>query len=502
MGVLPDRSTDVTSPDRRPDLAAAILLGLATALYTGLNLYRLAHFYALDFDLAIFGQGVWLLSKGQTPFVTIRELNLFGEHATWIHLPVAVLYAILGPLADVRVLVLLQSGALALAGFFLFRIARREAGAAAAVLVLLSYLTYPALQHTWLEYYEPVNLAVPCLVAATQAVRERRDRPAFLWSLLALTTVENIAATVAALGLHALAVGRRRLGLRLIVVAAAYLLLIMRVTFPWLSDHGYVFANRLYGDYARSLPEAAVYLARPDHLLGRLFTPVNGHYLLGLLAPVAFLPLAAPATLVAAAQLPLNLISSWPYAHEIRYHYVAPIIPFVFLALIRALALFSPASARRRWAAGALVIGLVAGQVAYGSAWIVPWKGQGLWRGREWDAKERTETRTLLDRLPPDASVSAHYRFLPALCQRSRLFMFPDTGPPGTWPEALVVEEGRLASSARDREVFERARVSAAYWEVARTASGTALFFRGDFSGSPGEPGSLRRSPPVARPTP
>lgn len=493
-----------TPPDRRPDFAAALLLGLAAGLYTGLNLYRLAHYYPLDFDLAIFGQGVWLLSHGETPFVTIRGLNLFGEHATWIHLPVAVLYAILGSLADVRVLVLLQSGALAVAGFFLYRIARRELGAAAALLVLLSYLAYPALQNTWLEYYEPVNLAVPCLVAATQAVRERRDRPAFLWSLLALATIENVAATVAALGLLALAVGRRRLGILLILVAAGYLALVMLVTFPLLSDHGYVFADRLYGDFARSLPEAALYLARPDHLLGRLLTAANGQYLLGLLVPVALLPLAAPATLAAAAQLPLNLLSSWPYAHEIRYHYVAPIIPFVFLSLIRALALFPPASSRRRWAVGALVIGLLAGQVAYGSAWIVPrhGEGQGLWRGREADARELAETRALLDRVPPDASVSAHYRFLPALCQRPRLFMFPDTGPAGTWPEVLVVEEGRLTSNAPDLETFERARMSAGYREVGRTKSGTVLLFRGDWTGSPAEPGPLRRSPPVARPTP
>ncbi|PYQ17409.1 MAG: hypothetical protein DMF79_17525, partial [Acidobacteria bacterium] len=206
----------------------------------GVNLYRLDHFYSLDFDLAIFGQGVWLLSRGDVPFVTIRGLNLFGEHATWIHLPVALLFAVLGPLADVRALVLVQSGALALAGLFLYRIAGREVGASAAILVLLSYLLHPALQHTWLEYYEPVNLAVPCLVAATQAVREGRDRPALLWSLLALSTMENVGATVLALGGYAWATGRRRLGLRLLGVASVYLLVIMRVTFPWLSEHGYV----------------------------------------------------------------------------------------------------------------------------------------------------------------------------------------------------------------------------------------------------------------------
>jgi len=113
---------------------------------------------------------------------------------------------------------------------------------------------------------------------------------------------------------------------------------------------------------------------------------------------------------------------------------------------------------------------------------------------------ERAQTQALLDRLPGDASVSAHYRFLPALCQRSRVFMFPDTGPRGAWPDVLVVEEGRLATSSRELEVFERARMAGAYREVGRTSSGTVLFFRGDFTGSPEEPSPPRRSPPVARP--
>jgi len=473
---------------------------VATALYTGLNLYRLDHFYSLDFDLAIFGQGVWLLSRGDVPFVTIRGLNLFGEHATWIHLPVALLFAVLGPLADVRALVLVQSGALALAGLFLYRIAGREVGASAAILVLLSYLLHPALQHTWLEYYEPVNLAVPCLVAATQAVREGRDRPALLWSLLALSTMENVAATVLALGGFAWAAGRRRLGFGLVGVASVYLLVIMRVTFPWLSEHGYVFADRLYGDFARSLPEAVAYLARPDHLLGRLATPANGRYLLGLLVPVAFLPLAGPATLAVAAQLPLNLVSSWPYAHDIRYHYVAPIIPFVLLSLIRALARFPAGSWRRRGALGALAIGIGLGQLLYGSAWIVPRAGQRFWRGLAEDAKERSEVQALLARLPPEASVSAHYRFLPALCRRSRLFMFPDTGPEGTWPDALVVEEARLDPASRDAATLRRARVEGGYRAVTRTASGAVLWFRGGGDGPATEPDPGRRSPPIARP--
>jgi len=473
------------------------LLAAATALYTTANLYRLAHFYPLDFDLSIFGQGVWLLAQGETPFVTIRGLNLFGDHASWVHLPIAFVYGMLGPAADVRLLVLVQSAALAWAGFALFRIARGELGLALALLVLVAYLLYPGVQHSWLEYYEPATLAVPLLLLAAQSVRERRDRPAFVYALLALSTVEYMAATVAALGLYAAAVGRRRLGLGLLAVSGLYVLFVMRVTFPWLSDHGYEHAYRLYGSDAGSTIDGIAYLARPDHLASRLATPENGRYLLSLLTPVAFLPLAAPAMLGAAAQLWLNLVSSWPYAHEIRYHYVAPVVPFVFLSLVRAFALWPPGSRRLRAAAVALLVGIVLGQALYGSPWVVPGRGHGLWRGRAEDVRERAEVRALLARIPDDASVSAHYRFLPALCARRRLFMFPDMGPPGT--DVLLLDEPLLATSPGDAAAFAKARESAGYVEAARTTRGTVLFFRAGYA--PFRDDADRpRFPPVGRP--
>jgi hypothetical protein len=125
---------------------------------------------------------------------------------------------------------------------------------------------------------------------------------------------------------------------------------------PALAPDGYVYSGRLYGDFAPDLPRAILYLARPDHLAARLLTPENGLYLAGLFVPVAFLPVLAPGTLLLAVQLPLNMISSWPYAREIQYHYVAPVVPFVFLALVRAL---EKAGRHRRAALAALVAGRV-----------------------------------------------------------------------------------------------------------------------------------------------
>src|ERR1041384_8823618 len=41
---------------------------------------RHRHFGPCGFDLGIYDQGVWLLSHGKDPFVTIRGLEFFGHH--------------------------------------------------------------------------------------------------------------------------------------------------------------------------------------------------------------------------------------------------------------------------------------------------------------------------------------------------------------------------------------------------------------------------------------
>lgn len=225
---------------------------------------------------------------------------------------------------------------------------------------------------------------------------------------------------------------------------------------------------------------------------------MNARYVLGLLVPVAFLPLAAPAILALGVQLPLNLVASWPYAHEIRYHYAAPIVPFVFLAVVKALARV-PAGPRRHGALGALLAGIALGQALYGSPWIIPRDGSRWWRGAAADARERSEVGALLARVPSQASVSVHFRFLPALAQRPRLYMFPDLGPAGTWPDALVIDEMRLIGAPGDESVLTHARDLGGYAQIARTSTGTVLFMR---EAGPGgeERAPVPLSPPLGRP--
>jgi uncharacterized membrane protein len=474
-----------------PTRVAILLLALATGVYTVVNLGRLARYVPLDFDLAIFTQGIHLLGRGERPFVTIRGMHLLGEHATWVHVPLLPLYRLLEPLGGARVLVLIQSAALALSAWILHRHARRELSEGTALLVLAAYLLYPPLQYCWLEYYEPVTLAVPALFVAFLAVRDDRPRTALVTSGLALVCMENLAATIGALGLYALVVGRRRLGLALVAGALLYALMLALVIFPALNPGGYAYGSRLYNDFAKDVPGAVEYLVRPDHVVERVATSRNAEYLVGLLVPLGFLPLAAPIPLLVAAQLPLNLVASWPYAHEIRYHYVAPVIPFVFLALVGGLRRLDPGSRARRAAIGLLILGIVGGQLLFAPSW--------LWSSDPWrpyaDRDERSAVDALLASIPAPASVCVAYRFLPHVAARERVYMFPDCG--ADWPEILLldlpIEEGRQT------EVLTTALRQGGYRETARTHGGTALFVRAAsprLPVSPPGPATLPRTPP------
>jgi uncharacterized membrane protein len=431
----------------------------------------------------------------QTPFVTIRGLHLFGDHATFVHVLLVPVEDLLGPGLGPHLLPLVQTLALAASALMLFALAREALPKAAARLVLAACLLYPALQDTWLEYYEPVNLAIPCLIGAYAAIRAGRDGRALAWSLLALVTTENVALSVAALGVYAIARGRRRLGASLVAGSAAYVAVLMHFVFPALAPGGYAYAGRLYGDFAPSLPEAVATLARPDHLAARLATSANGLYLAGLFVPVALLPLLAPSVLVLAVQLPLNMVSSWPYAREIQYHYVAPVVPFVFLALVRAFER-GLAARHRKAALVVLAAGVVAGQAFFASPWLVPRPGRSFWRGLAADAEERRDVSALLARIPAEASVSAHYRFLPHLARRSRIFMFPDLGP--GLPDFVLVDLDRARADEKERAALDRLGVRCG--ELARTPRGTSLLACG--AGGPGAVpggGGESTSPPPAR---
>src|SRR5665213_1751096 len=69
---------------RRPKVVAILLVVLYIAWFIHLNLQSYYTYGEPPFDLAIFDQGLWLISHFHVPFVTVMGRNLFGDHTSFV----------------------------------------------------------------------------------------------------------------------------------------------------------------------------------------------------------------------------------------------------------------------------------------------------------------------------------------------------------------------------------------------------------------------------------
>ncbi len=394
------------------------------AVFASLTFRLYDRFATTSYDLAIFDQAAWLISRGHPPFdpifVTVRGLPLLADHFSLVLYLLAPLYW-LWPSA--KTLLLAQTLALALGALPLYALARKRLGSAPwALLLAAAYLLYPALEWSGTYEFHPDTLATPLLLAAFWFLEGRRRGPYLLCLALALTTKETVGLTVLALGVYALRTDRR-LGLATLALGAGGLIVALLTIRAFNGGAPSAFFA-LYGpDGAGPGSLLRTALTHPLVFVGRLGTVGNGVYVFQLLYPLAFLPFLAPEVLVLALPaLLLNLLSARPVMHTIQHQYTALLTPLLLLA-----ALAGAERARRwgnRWTPLLLAGVVVAGLASAGD--------QGpLVAGRQWlsaglPAAAVRETDGLLGRIPEGASVSASAGLLPHLDHRRRVYAFPN----------------------------------------------------------------------------
>ena len=399
------------------------------AVFAGLTFRLYDRFATTSYDLAIFDQAAWLISRGHSPFVTVRGLPLLADHFSLILYPLAPLYW-LWPSA--KALLLAQTLALALGALPLYALARKRLGSAPwALLLAAAYLLYPPLQWSGTYEFHPDTFATPLLLAAFWFLDRRQGRAYLLCLTLALTTKETVGLTVLAVGVYALRADRR-LGLATLALGAGGLVLSLLTVRAF--NHGAPSAFfALYGpDGAGEGSLLHLLLTHPMVFGDRLATVGSGVYVFQLLYPLAFLPFLAPEVLLLALPaLLLNLLSARPVMHTLQHQYTATLTPLLLLAALVG------AERARRWGdrrtplllAGVVVAGLVsAGDQGPLLAWR-QWLSPGL------PVAAAQETRGLLALIPSGASVSASTALLPHLDHRQRVYAFPNpfqsvaTGP-------------------------------------------------------------------------
>ena len=334
-----ERSSELVVGERGRPSIWALLVGAAVIAYVALFTAKTVAAYQSGgslFDLACYVQGFANALGDQPFFYSLEgEMSRFGRHFSpffYLLLP----FWLVRP--DPTTLLALQATAIGLGAVPVYLLARDRLGRPLGATFALAYLLNPAVADVNVKNdFHEISFALPTMLLAL--LFGLRGRP-WLFGvalLLALSTREEVALTMALFGVY-LAVfgGRRRLGLATVAACAVWFALVAGVAMPAFNA-GASFPMADGYDYLGSSPAEVVRgaLEHPRVVLAEFLRPEKLRYVFWLLAPLAFLSLLAPEVLaISGIALVEVLLSRHPYHFEIFERYAAPILPAVFLAAI------------------------------------------------------------------------------------------------------------------------------------------------------------------------
>jgi len=354
-------------------------MALYAALFSYLSVTRHRAFWTGRFDVGNMVQAVWSTAQGrplETTDIAGRQFTRLGAHVD----PILVLFTPLtwtGVLPEAMLVaqaVIVATGALPA-----FWLGRRWLGddrlavAAAAV-----YLLYPPLQWATVTEFHPVTLAAPLLMYCVWAAEERRYPALTVFAVLAALCKEEVALSLAVLGVWMIVRGLgRRYGTVLTAASLTWVAFAVLVVIPrYNAGEGSEFVDR-YGSLGSGGGEVGrTLLTRPWEAVGLVLEYDRLSYLVALIAPLLLLPLAAP--LLAAAALPeigINILADWFPQYSIEFQYVAVIVPFMVAASILGLARV------RRVGRPAFVVRALADPVRVAVVWVGVVAVSGLYMG-------------------------------------------------------------------------------------------------------------------------
>ncbi|MDY7015043.1 MAG: DUF2079 domain-containing protein [Cyanobacteriota bacterium] len=375
----------------KPNFIGIITIASAAILF-GCSSLRHALFYSNAYDLGIFDQGTYLISQGKEPIVVFRGIHLLGDHAAYIFYPLAFLYKIV---PDVHWLFAVQAIALVSGAWCVWRIAL-QAGLTPSMSIAIApiYLLYPLIFNANLFDFHPEVLCIPGIFGAVWAARGKK----LLWFcgcvVLTLSTKAVLSLTIAAMGIWLIVFEKRRLyGAIALMAGIAWFIVATQVIIPEFSGGEAAAVNR-YSFLGDSVIEIVLNLfLQPGLVLRQIFTLSNFVYLIFFFAPVLWglswhhlAPLIAIVPTIA-----LNLIADVAAQKDLVHHYSLPALPFLFLAIISAIAARESWFQRRRWMLAWAMVSFLA-LAKFGFFWTTYLEELDTWQARR-SAIARVETK-------------------------------------------------------------------------------------------------------------
>lgn len=414
-----------------PVLVLVSMMASYVVVFGTLTWMQQTNFGTFGFDMGIYDQGIWLLSRFKTPFDTVRGLNYFGHHVNLITVAFVPFYWLgAGP----HFLYLIETICMALGAVPLWLLARdRLANPWLPLGLVAAYLLYPSLEWINWWHFHPDALIITPLLFAWWLASRRRWRWFAVAVAVALLCKEDAGLAVAALGLVLMLRGQRRVGALTCIAGVGWLLLCIKVIMPTANGGSSPFyVENLFPGFGDSLSAIVRNLiTHPGRVLSLMTQPDRLTYYRQLLVPVAFMPLGAiEVLLIGLPQATINAISAHALTHDIRYHYSSIVLAAVFLATVESCARLSRRTSVRRSLIGLILVTSVGANVAWSPSPIGKHYRTGIWAV----AQPRHEVaREALKLVPAGAGVSATYYLVPHLTHRVHIYEFPNPWVPTNW---------------------------------------------------------------------
>lgn len=340
-----------------------------------------------------------------------------------------------------------------------------------ARVVSVLFLWYPTFQYITLYEFEMLRFSIPVLLWMLYFFERRRIRWYWISVLTATLVREEVGLTIFMFGIYVwFARHERRLGMLTSVLGLAMFVLITGVVMPSFHTSPTVVSVAGAGsfqEWGRTLPEAVLNMvSNPVRLASAIFTVDKFANVFMLLLPLLLLPLAAPTALLGALpSVGIGLVSLWPLHSSYMLYYVAPAVPFIFYAFIKAWPkvvrrLPSPppqsppikggagvdtssslvGEVRRGWNETALMCAVLAGMLVsniwFGPSpislqfWFkdlrpAPFRTQNFHWSAYRVSDHHRKAQEFVDRIPGDVIVSAQEFFQPRLFKKKGAMVFP-----------------------------------------------------------------------------
>jgi len=370
------------------------------------------------YDLSLYDQGIWLLSRFHAPFMTVMGTDMFAAHTVFIFVLLVPLYWVYPHTAA---LLVLQSVALASGAVPVYLLGRRLLGSTVlATLLGLAYLLNPAIQQGNLEQFHVEAFEAPILAFAIYAAVVWRPRLLVLMIVLLLLCKQDDVLYVVPLGLWVAWRRDHNVGMAITCGGAAVGVLENFVIVPALLN-GVPITYAGWWPFGSFHNTFEVLVRKPGEFWDFAVSQGRPWYLwqMGFSAGLAFL-FAPGIVAVALPELAADPLSSNPYLHQIIRHYSMPVAAVLLCATVCGIA--KVRSPRRRALA---VVG-----VTLCALWAtVLWGDLPISDNPITPPNPNTPALISLDRLvhriPPNAVVSTAENFVPNLDHRRQIYMFP-----------------------------------------------------------------------------